>query len=376
MESVLKYNKRKKRKKMETIRLTIYSHDKDYSLALGEALSVFRHNFIVKICGDESELVTGNDFDLLLLDSDITNEKLLADKRVIRLVESRSDVVCDINSMTFTIHKYAAVRELSANILLYYSLYAGKNDFLWNSEETKVVAFCGAAGGIGKTTIALAICQAIRRFYAKRVLYISMEEVESTLLYMREHNEGLNLGSYLYHLLKDDKKRPDSGAFMLTDNYGVNAFMPDKGINRLRELTSNEMNLFFKEISSSGGYDYIIIDLGESFSEKVKWIFKICNRIVVISHLQKMLRNERGERFLKYLRFVTGKTEDDIFVNVINMVKHEDEILEALASESIDDESIQIEYDPESITYTDELTEISLDQDFGTGIKMLLKKII
>ena len=355
---------------MEIINLVIFSRDNDYGLALGEALSIFKNNFVVNVCRNEDEIFGIRDFDVLIVDSDdIETGETFGKERVIRLTESRPDHEAKLDPKNFILYKHSSVRELAAGILLCHSLLTGKRNFLWPSEKPKIVAFCSAKGGTGKTTVAFGVCQAIRRYYAKSVLYVSMEEIESTLLYMKGREDGFDLCAYLYYLFKAQGQNPNNEAFMLCDKFGVNAFMPDKGINRLRELTMDEMTLFFKEISENGAYDYIVIDMGESFSEKVKWIFQVCHKIIVVSPPPEQERDDRQERFLNYLRFVTGESKEDVIISVVNKTKDRED---GLGTE----ENITIEFDPDSIVHNGEVFEISLDQDFGVGIKKLVKQMI
>jgi len=377
---------------MEIINLAIFSCDKDYGLALGETISVYKNNFIVNVYSSR-HLADIVDFDILLFDldslgsenieSDLFNEKFKADKRVIKLVESQVDTVCDIELMKFALYKYLSVREIASNILLYHSLLTGKNTFLWNNEKAKFIAFCSAGGGVGKTTVALATGQAIRRYYGKSVLYLNFEEIESTLLYMKANNENLNIGTYLYYLFKAEAAKPAVSAFTICDKFGVNAFMPDKGINRLRELDSEKMALFVKELSECGEYDYILVDMGESLSENVRWIFQGCHKIVTVlsaneqsqeSYMDSVSEthnrlSKREERYLEYLQFVVGELKSDAVISVKNMVKGDDVIFD-------DEENICIELDTASIAEADDLIEISLERDFGVGIKKLMKKVL
>ena len=356
---------------MENINLIIFSRDNDYGLALGEALSVYKNNFIVKVCRNESELLGVSDFDLLLLDSENTDisEKFEGDKRVIKFSESHAGTVRKIESMTFVLYKYSGVRKLATEVLLYYSLLTGKRNFFWSNEKSKIIAFCSAKGGVGKTTIALGVCQVLRRYYTKSVLYLSMEEIESTLLYMKGREKRPGLCEYLYYLFKAEGNKPDSEAFMIHDKFGIKAFMPGKGINGLRGLGSEKMALLFKEISESGAYDTILVDIGESFSEEVKWIFNICHKIVAVSPSAEWEHDERQLRFLQYLRFVIGESREDAIVPVMNKVKDREDVLD-------NDERVNIDFDPDSIDDSGEIVEISVDQDFGAGVKKLIKKII
>ena len=406
---------------MESIKLAIFTHDIDYGIELGEALSIFRNNFIVKVFEDISELETLYDskvesgFDLLLLelDTDKMPETVLKDigkmsetfgndKRIIRLTEVRADCAKDVESMVFVLYKFSAVQDLVADILLYYSLLCGKKMFSPPNENMKMIAFCSAKGGAGKTTVALGVGQALRRYYSKSVLYLNFEEVESTLLYMKKREGGLDLCAYLYYFLKPGGKKPDLEAFLTSDKFGVKTFVPGASTNELLNLDDEKMIVFLNEIENSGAFDYVLIDMGESFSERAKNMLNVCNKIVVISTFDG-LEDLQEKRYIRCLQSVIGavaykshnadaNVEDGATVKVVdgnnanvlggaigrlnkNIITVYNKITEP-EEVAFDGTSIYIEFDSDSFERIGEVIEISIDRDFGRGIKELVKKII
>jgi len=355
---------------MDAVKLTIFSTDKDYSLALSEALSSIMENFIIEVCENEKELSEERYFDLLLLDcnDDETNKKFSGDTKVIRLSESRTGVFKNLDTPEFVLYKYSSAKEFTSDILLYCSMLTGKNNYVRSDIESKVIAFCGGAGGVGKTVTTFGTGQALRRYYAKSVLYISMEEIESTLMYIQDREDGFGLCEYLYYLFKNDNRKPDHEAFMIFNKYGIGAFRPDKGRNMLRELDTDKLNLFFKEVSKGGVYDYILVDMGECFSDEMKWVLSVCHKVVVIL-TSDIEEDERQRRFRKYLRFSMGAGCEETFISVINKVYNRDGVSET-------DDTVYIDFDEDSIINTDGIFEISIDQDFGVGIKSLMKRIL
>ena len=347
---------------METIKLIVLSKDKDYSLTLAEALSGYSKNFIISVYSDSRELPATDDFDLMLLEG-VGYE---GDKRVIKLTDSYSESVKKLDTLTFVLYKYKDISELSADILLYYSLLTGKRSFSWTDRDSRIIVFCSGTGGAGKTTVAFATGLALRRYYSKSVLYLSMEEIESTPLYIKDNEEVGCLCEYLYYLFRKEGNRPSHEAFVMYDKYGTAAFKADSGRNRLRELSTEEMGVFLEEISNSGSYDYILIDMGECFSEQMKWVFNSCHRVVAVL---AQAGEERERRFLKYLRFILADESDDRTVITHNKTVDR----ESLFSEETE---VFIDFDEASIDKSGETIEISIDQDFGSGIKELVKMVL
>ena len=355
---------------MVFIKLSIFSDDMDYSLAFAESLSVLKSNILVNVVKDESELLADSNFDLLILDTEneASSEKFATDRRVLKMTDSYADSAKSIESMAFVLYKYSGIQELAADILLYHSLLTGKKSFSWSADSPKIIVFCSVKGGVGKTTIAFCVGQALRRYYSKSVLYLSMEEIESTPLYIEDSETRLSICEYLYYLFKAGGNRPDNEAFMIYDRFGMAAFKPDTGKNRLRELSTEEMALLLKEMSAIGSYDYILIDMGECLSEETKWVFGFCHKTVAVLS-PECDTDMRERRFLKCLNYAMASESGERVVNVWNKIIDRD-------CGSDNDGRILVDFDEESIYKSGEVTEISIDQDLGSGIKSLVKRVL
>lgn len=383
---------------MEIIKIIIYTKDNDYDIALSEAISLFNTKLIFKVCKDKNELEillkkdeaeSQNTFDLLLLD--FNDEKLVKDKRVVLLSETYADGIKDMDKMKFVLYKFGSVQELTNDLLLYYSMIFGKKRFVPSIEDIKLIAFCGAKGGVGKTTVALGASQALRRYYSKAVLYLSFEQIESTLSYMEKRDDSLDMGRYLYYLFKSEGNTPDASAFMTNDKFGVKAFVPTQGLNELCELDTDRITMLLEEIINSDVFDYILFDMGESLGNEAKYLLNLCDKIVVVAGSEGH-DGVREKRYMNCLKHIVGcnsyetssknnefrdeVSSDDMrdeqktnLITVYNNITEPEEL-------AFDDKNIYIEYDPESIDKSGDVIEISIDRDLGIGIKELVKKLI
>ena len=107
---------------------------------------------------------------------------------------------------------------------------ASPSPFLSRFKPTamEVFAFASWQGGCGCTTLAMALGQELARFYRKRVLYLSLEAVESTPQYMPGRSGVKTAGEFLCHLLMPAQKQglPFLEQYVISDDYGVEAFAP------------------------------------------------------------------------------------------------------------------------------------------------------
>ena len=382
---------------MDVLKVAICCAETDYSLALGEALSDLHNNLLITVF-DGAASCADDAFDLLLLGAECANgagsftqdaggaDGLARDaggaenppcgadglaahfadsKKVIELVDTPAEAGKDLDALRFKLFKYASAKELASDIFLFDSLLTGKKRIGIRKENTRLIALCGSAGGVGQTTVSMGLGQSLCRYHGKKALVVSFEEFESTLQFMNKRDDGLSIGEYLYYLFKN-RSPLDLESFLLWDRYGVRAFNPDKGKNRLKELNIEQLAVFFDAIASDR-FEYVLIDMGECFSAAAAWVLQQCDKIIAITADPE--ENERELRFLTYLRFLLGRKAESDLIRVRNRVSRSPEY------EEDESELLLIDYDPESVVRKADANPISIDQGFGSGIKALSKKI-
>ena len=171
--------------KMENIKLAVIPEDREYGRALGLALVDVYKTFTVTLYKSVPLHTQLNSFDLILTDQkDIT-----AENNWICLVEKPSQTDRDYENKRFSLYKYCNIRQMAADLLFIYSFLTGRKAMPIKNQQAKIVVFGTAEGGAGCTTAAIAFAQEMKRFHGKKVMYLSMEEIESTLEYMEPFPE-------------------------------------------------------------------------------------------------------------------------------------------------------------------------------------------
>lgn len=124
-----------------------------------------------------------------------------------------------------------------------------------------VAAVYSASGGIGKTTLALQLCQQAA-ISGARVFYLNLEQWNSSVL-----GEGEEGGEDLAQLLYTVQTEPERAALQLTAlrkthvAFGVDYIAPCGNADERLSLTAEYVSKLVEVIQATGDYDVIVADL-------------------------------------------------------------------------------------------------------------------
>lgn len=333
---------------MENIKVALITGDREYGKALGLALVDVYRNFTVTLFQSVPVHNELDDMDLVLSDN---YGDFQIQGKYIYLTEKNSQIDKNYDDKYFCLYKYSNVRQLAGELLFIYSNLTGRRAAPIRNVNAKIVVFGAADGGIGCTSAAMTFAREMKRFHEKKVIYLSLEEIESTLAYMEGFPEGKSISDYLYYLFngKDSEKFPFLESYLLVDPFGVEAFVPSPGRNVMKSLSAEEMQYFIGAVLDTGGYDIMVIDAGTSLEKGILTCYEMANYICLIS------RNEvnscKEERFLAYLMFAKG-----------------DKVSERI-------EKTVVSWDPESFYTQNGIYFIKPEGKLGQQIKELISSI-
>lgn len=361
---------------MENIKIAVITPDQDYGRALGLALVDVYKNFTVTLYQSAPVHNELTGYDLILNDG---AEGI--GERIVGLVEKPSMTDQDYEQKRFLLYKYGNVRQLAAELLFIYSLLTGRRALPIRNRDVKLVVFCAAEGGMGCTSAAIAFARELTRFHGKKVLYISLEEMESTLEYMGAFPEGKSISEYLYYLFqeKERKQIPFIESFLVFDCYGVDSFLPSPGRNALRSLDSEEMQYFISAVMDTDRYDFLVIDAGSGMDNSILSCYEMADNICMVAESEKCSYKE--ERFLEYLIFLKGDKILERMGKLVNRVfcgglkKEEDKKNEGQYQEILRI-ICRLELDPESFSEEKGVRLIAQDGAYGRGIKKLAESVL
>ncbi len=354
---------------MENIKIGLITDDREYGKALGLALVDVYRNFTVTLFKSVPLHNELDKMDLVLADS---ADGLRIKGKTIQLVEKQSMINKDYDDNIYRLYKYSNVRNLAGELLFIYANLTGRKAVPMRNANARIVVFGAVEGGAGCTAAAISFAREMSRFHGKKVIYITLEEIESTMEYMEKNVTGKNISEYLYYLFNSDSDQhfPFLESFTATDKYGVSAFFPSPGRNLLNSLSKEEMQFFVGAVLDTGGFDMMVIDLSNNMGKPAMTCYEMANNICLVS--KKSALTYKEERFLNYFIFLKGEKILDRMGKIVTYSDDESEVQENEVLRTV----CTLPYDPESFSVCNEVREIRSDGAYGNKIRQLAEAVI
>ena len=347
---------------MENIKIALITEDRAYGRALGLALVDVYRNFTVTLFQSAPVHNELDRMDLVLSDS---GKGIRIHGKHILLTEKQSQIDRNYEDNIYKLYKYTNVRSLAAELLFIYTSITGRKAVPVRNTGAKIVLFGAVEGGTGCTSAAMAFAREMSRFHGKKVMYISLEEIESTSEYVGNTASAKSISEYLYYLFNtdDDQHFPFLESFTVSDRFGVDAFVPSPGRNVLNSLNKEEMQYFVSAALDTGSYDIMVIDASNNIGKAAVTCYEMANNICMVTRNSGTEYKE--DRFLEYFTFLKGEKILDRMGRVMNFYdgqEHDIGLLRTVA---------QLPYDPEAFSVHDGIRVISPDGAYGEGIRHL-----
>lgn len=300
---------------METITLAVVTDDSGYGRALSRGLQHCSRGFVIDLFERERFLERWREegadfraaFDLVLWDGEELSGQGGGD--IIQLAGHVTDADAQIR-------KYLPAGALAAEIFRFCELRNGRRPAGQRSDETAVITFASWQGGSGCSTIAMAVGQELTGYFSRKVLYLTLDEIESTGEYF-DCPAGIGeAGEYLYRLFHArGEGAPFPERFLVRDGYGLEALAPSRGKNPMRDLSMEEMEQVILDLMSGGGFDAVLIDAGTCCSDAALAAMQMSDTVCGVfrhgqprreSAYRSFLRNALGARGGEFLRVRNG----------------------------------------------------------------------
>ena len=264
------------------IKLLIASDHEDYAEHLSKALSENHSDTIyVSLCTSPvrlRELLAENTYDVALLDMPVIDGTDLS-CICMPLVLRSEETVAGIPETLKRITKYQRISSIIADIL---ENYAKASEQGHDAEPVKaaVSAVWSPVGGVGKTTVALALA-AGKAQQGKQVLYLNLEPFSSIPVYfssagksissvfeMLEANEG-NVGVLMQSILRRD------------DLLNIAYFCSPENYDDINILSVDNISSLIS--ACCGLAEELVIDMSSDCDERTRHVFDCADKILLVA---------------------------------------------------------------------------------------------
>jgi len=287
------------------MQLLIATNDNDYAEHLSNTLAEYHSAAIdVSVCSTTEllkEQLDSRRFDVALLEPSMTEAVDLQSINLPLLLWSE-DIAHENAVDCMKIRKYQRISTMVSNILELYSgcVSNGRSVF---TKKARVTVVWSPAGGVGKTTTALAFC-AGKAAEDKQVLYLDMESFSSIRAYFEETGKSIssifemletgegNIGLLIKGICQKDSASAIS-YFCRPDNFDdMNVLAPENVVTLITACS---------EVA-----DEIVIDMSCACDERTKNVFELADRILLVTDSTRTAQT-------KFSQFVS---QNDVFQRI------------------------------------------------------------
>ena len=240
--------------------------------------------------------------DVLIADPDMVSADFKVPRNVRFVYFSDSKDIDTIRNIR-TVCRYQKADLIYKEIVSIYSELDKDKTYKSSEESGKIIAFFGAAGGVGTTTAAVGCARTIAS-NGKSVLFISLEQNGDLQNFL--NGDGTATLSDVLYAVKS--RRANLGlklnSMVRKDASGVSYFEPFEVMLDSLELGAKDVKDMISAMTSIDKYEYIVIDLGSHYDS-------IRNRIMSDAAICLLVGNGSPVSNAKTVRFVRAMAMND-----------------------------------------------------------------
>lgn len=153
--------------------------------------------------------------------------------------------------------------------------------FKLTGDESTVIVFCSASGGVGSSTMAAAYATRFAQ-QGKKTLYLNLEKFGSSDLFFSGQGQ-FDMSDVIFALKSKKTNLPlKLEGCVKQDANGVFFYSQTKIALDMMELTAEDTIRLVSELKLTGGYDYIILDMDFSLDKETLKLYRQAQSIVLV----------------------------------------------------------------------------------------------
>lgn len=188
------------------------------------------------------------------------------------------------------------------------------------SKESTVVLFYSAAGGVGKTTLAMAMCSCLAKGF-KKVLYINAQRLNSFQFYL--HNSSA-ISNSVYPELSDSGSNIFGRIRHVIRNEGFDYLPPFSASLSSLNINFSIYENIVKSAKATKEYDVIVVDTDTAFDHAKASLITVADKVIIVTKQSRasvnatnmLLKNMNCNDNEKYLFICNDFKADEM--NIIN----------------------------------------------------------
>lgn len=191
------------------------------------------------------------------------------------------------------IYKYSSVKEIFHKIIGKMGLPTDARSVSSgrNGEKSRVIMVYSPVGGVGKTSIALALCGQLAKLN-KSVIYLNFDDIQTFQWYINKDSYIENGFERQLHTKKENLIDSLQDAVWHMD---FDVLKPFKGTKEAYGLEVDHYEYFIDKLKKSRVYDFVVVDGGSTVGKMNSALMMKCDKIVMVlnqtAYLNYSIRN-------------------------------------------------------------------------------------
>ncbi|MCL1974731.1 MAG: hypothetical protein FWG61_01050 [Firmicutes bacterium] len=262
------------------IKLLIATEDIEYAQHLANVLSdTHADAFEVNMCSTTAlleDLLKKYSFDAVLFTESFSENIDFSTVRLpILLWDEQVEATEQLSAVRRT-RKYQRISSLAGTVLeACTDISIGSGSF--DHDKAFITAIWSAAGGVGKTTVALAYATK-KAAEGKQVLYLDLDHFSTIPLYFTESGKSI---SVLFEKLDGNAELLARGICQQDSSTGIRYFCHVDNYDDMNILSTEDLLNLIKVCSV--GMDELILDLPGYCDERIQQIFKVADKLMLVT---------------------------------------------------------------------------------------------
>jgi len=233
----------------------------------------------ISVCntvGHLREMLRTRRYDVALMDAQMIKEVDFDCVKLPMLLCSWQDTT-GISIVPDKIRKHRRISKTVSDVLEKYATVSGNIDI--SAERiSKITAVWSPAGGVGKTTVALACCAAAAS-KEKEVFYLNLESFSSISAYFAQDSKSI---SAVFEMLENDTG--NVGMFIqgiYSSESGIKYLCPPENFDDMCILSADNVR---ELVSNCAGItDELFIDLSSVCDGRTRQVFELSDRVLIVT---------------------------------------------------------------------------------------------
>ncbi len=273
--------------------LIIADNNIDYAARLSAVIAQsYKHSFSITVFSEEQKLAQflhKNSVNVLLADISLANAIMESSNigLVLVLVEN-NELLLDIKLKDYQIiNKYQRVSKIVQRIFDYYADSNPGNFYTLKTRETSKIIVCfSPGGGVGKSTIAIAMaCK--YTMLGHRAFYLNLEKFSSTGTFFKA-GSGKGMSELLKCLHQGSELELKIKSLCRQDTAtGVLFFSQPDNLLDIEAVTVDDLRQIISGLISCSLCEYLIVDTPADISATNMELLDLADQLVIISDVSK-----------------------------------------------------------------------------------------